>query len=208
VDRLASLAECEEVIAKNRVRLRGWDFPHFRAEVCKRGGDYIEMATDSGRIQETWRFHKTGLLIFYQGLPEDWSQGDPDLRDQMERVIGQDKGLSVIGALYFLSEVYEFAGRLGQAGTLGQSLTLEMTLYGSKGRRAFFWPTDNRILWEPHACDVDQLSKELTEEVSRFVGRSRDLSLEHFEWLMEKFHFDMPAGSFRGEQENLFLRRF
>jgi hypothetical protein len=206
-DRLGSLRDCEEVIAKNRVRLRGWDFPHFRAEKCIRGVDFIEMATDFGEIQETWRFHTSALLIFYQGLPEDWLQDDLDQRHKLQGVIGEEKGLSIIGALYFLSEVYEFAGRLGQTGTLGESLTLEVTLHGTNRRRLFFWPEQDRVMWDRHACDVEELPRKVTESVPGFVGQSRELSLKHFEWIMQMFHFDIPAGSLRGEQDKLFLRR-
>lgn len=206
-DRIRTLPACEEMVTTNRVRYRGWDFPYVNAGDMGRGFNYIEMAVTIGSISEAWRFHQSGQFAFLRGLTEDWIQEEVGLFQEQGPNIEPGANLSILSALYHVSEVYEFATRLAQAGIFDDRVFLSVKLLRAEGRKLFFWSGD-RILSRKYVCKVRELPKEQTFDVADLIARSREYSLEHFLWLMERFGFDASPDVFKRDQEGFFQGRF
>ena len=67
VVRLDSIQKCKEIIEKNNVNLRGWDFPHIPSRNDETtgfapAGNYYEGWTDWSNYKEFWRMYMFDLF--------------------------------------------------------------------------------------------------------------------------------------------------
>ena len=88
--------------------LRGWNYPHIpRSEPPQGIGGLpdggIEAVTATGRYQEVWRLHPSGLFTHRWCLREDST--------------GYSGTINVVAAVYTVAEVFEFGRRLYQEDT-------------------------------------------------------------------------------------------
>lgn len=204
-EHVPSLPDLVKLIEENKVSHRGWDYPHLTSHEMRRGLDYIQMATTFREINETWRFYQSGQFAFLRGLTEDWIKED---KWQAQGIEPQNK-LSILSVLYQLSEMYEFAARLAQAGVFDNILVLKVNLVSTQGRELFFWPGSGmRWLGRTYTCDIPNLPKQESYIVTDFIARSRDYSFQHFQWIMGRFGFDISSDVFKRDQEKFFEGRF
>jgi hypothetical protein len=172
-----------------------------------RGINYVALETTFMDINETWRFYQSGQFILFKGLQEDWLSDSIGQR-RPNSDFASEKGLDVLSALYQLSEVYEFAARLAQEGIFDKSTFIEVDLVDTRRRKLFFWPGTGRWLRRNYVCEVFSLPREGVFEVVDLIARSRELSFEHFLWLMERFGFDASSSVFKPDQQKFFERRY
>ncbi len=199
-ERLSSFAEAEQQLRACQVTFRGWYFPHMRD--VRRGLDFIEESVSFQAIHETWRFYQSGQLVFYRGLTEDWSE-----EAGYTPAYQPGAALSILSALYAVSEIFEFATRLAQRGVLTPEGLIKINLVGTSGRTLVFWGSD-RILFREYTCREEALPRSWTLPAERLMTEGRDLAFQHFLWLMERFGFDASPEVFRADQEKFFRGQF
>lgn len=126
-----SYKECHELVDRNRVSLRGWDFPHISRRQDEQGGtergnDYFEAWCDWQSFLEFWRMHRSGQFLSYNVV-----------HGEIDRIeAGHDvRSLNVIDAIYSVTEFVEFAHRLARVGTYSDGYHLDISLQNSAGRR-------------------------------------------------------------------------
>ena len=130
-NRLESLAKCKETVRELSVRLRGWDYPHIdhnNPPTC--GIDYVEQGVDWQYKVEFWRYYQSGQFIHYAGMWEDWQDQSTIWSNKIESKPGEI--LSIVSAVYSLTEIYEFASRLALKGYLGKNCKISVSLHGTK----------------------------------------------------------------------------
>ncbi len=136
---IPSLQKCSEIIEKNKVRLRGWDYPHVQIMQNENGGmqpcgNYWESWTDWGASKEFWRMYKSGQFLYYKALREDWYEGDFFYND-LGPLIKPLTSLSVIGSVIFeVTEMFEFLSRLLQEGLYKEGVLVSISLENIKNR--------------------------------------------------------------------------
>jgi hypothetical protein len=203
-ERIATLAECEQILGKCQVRQRGWYFPHMDSSRLIKGLDYIELETDFPLHPESWRLYQSGQFAFWRALGEDnldkFPGGSP-----YEAQPGE--WLGVITTLYELSEIYEFAARLAQTGIFADQLQLGITLLGVQGRKMEFH-TPARSMGMDCECIELSLPRSKAHRTADFIPRARDLALQHFLWITERFQCPGTERVFRRDQEKFFEGRF
>jgi hypothetical protein len=200
-ERLETLQACEALIQKCQVAYRGWYFPHAR-EIVRRL-DYIEESVSFRGINETWRLYQSANFIFYRGLTEDWVA----VERKSEPSFKPGEALSILSALYQVSEAFEFAARMAQAGVLDEETSLTIDLIGTTGRRLVFWG-EPRLLFREYVCREPELPYTYGLCTRELIGSSRETALKHFLWLMERFGFDASPDVFRADQEKFFREQF
>lgn len=203
-ERIGSLAECERLVERYQVRHRGWYFPHTDASGLRRGLDYIELETDFPLHPEAWRFYQSAQFAFWAALGEDNLDHYPGRRLNSAE---PGKWLSVLATLYRLSEIYEFTARLAQEGVYGDQFSLAIALSGLKGRQMEFGSPD-RSMGMDCVCIEESLPREKTFRTADFVPKARDLALEHFLWVTERFQCAGTEHVFRRDQEKFFEGRY
>ncbi len=203
-ERIPTLLECEELVDKCQVRQRGWYFPHTDAARLRRGLDYIELETDFHLHPEAWRFYQSGQFIFWRALGEDNLENFPGGKP---RDVQPGEWLGVLATLFELSEAYEFAARLAQEGALSDRFLLDIKLSGLEGRIMEF-STPDRSLGMECRCIEKELPRVREYLTAEFVPQARELALQHFLWITERFQCLGTARVFRRDQERFFEGRY
>ena len=109
------------------VALRGWNYPHVPRNEPPQGvtglpDGGIEAVTVTGRYQEVWRLHPSGLFTHRWRLREDGT--------------GYQETINVVAAIYTVAEVFEFGRRLYQEDVTVDTVTFRITLEDVLGRPA------------------------------------------------------------------------
>jgi len=204
-ERIPTLSACEQVVDKCQVRQRGWYFPHTDSSRLQRRLDYIELETDFPHHPEAWRFYQSGQFVFVKALGED--NLDKYRGGSGAAAAKPGEWLGVLSTLYQLSEIYEFVARLAQDGVLGDQLAVSITLNRLKGRQMAFESPD-RSMGDNCKCIEDSLPRLKTYSVADLVSRARELALEHFLWITERFQCPGTERVFRSDQEKFFEGRY
>jgi hypothetical protein len=199
------LSHCKELVRDNAVRLRGWDYPHYDIETGPNCGlDYVEQFTDWQDHIEGWRLYQSGQFIHYVALWEDWEELSPW---GQSRTIPQKESLSIISTVYLLTEIYEFASRLGAKGVLGNSCEIQITLSNTKDRKLKIDP--RRPLFAEYQTSLNEIPIPLKLATVDLMSSSAELSLKHIVMLFQRFNWlDVQADIFREDQRKLFSRSF
>ncbi|MFO7676086.1 MAG: hypothetical protein R6X12_07225 [bacterium] len=134
--RLDSSEACREVVERNVLELRGTDYPHYPRKQdtdaeLELGKTFCEGRSDWVPFKELWRMYQSGQFIHYVALWEDWHATQQNL-------FGFKPGdhLSIEGAVYRLTEVFEFAARLARdrSGVYTDGLSIAVSLHGTAHR--------------------------------------------------------------------------
>lgn len=117
-----------QLVMERSVALRGWNYPHVPRSDAQQGvtglpDGGIEAVTSTGRYQEVWRLHPSGLFTHRWRLREDGSGGYRGT-------------INVTAAVYTVTEVFEFGRRLYQEDTTVDTVTFSVALEDVLGRPA------------------------------------------------------------------------
>lgn len=221
-DLIPTLTDCVRLVEKARVRFRGWDFPHLANKtntdngfVC--GSQWIgSWANFMGSI-EYWQLFQSGQFIHFSALREateherrDELQHDAQshlshIRDiEWNAVPGY---IGLVNLVYSITEYFEFAARICQAGVYRGNLDISLDLTGVKG---FVLATDwNRMRRQHCVASENHLSKTWNISSESLIAGSLDHSLKAIVWLCECLGLMSPnADAIRGDQQNLLSGRF
>lgn len=115
----ADLGQLVELVWERGVALRGWNYPHVPRNDPPQGvvglpDGGIEATTATGRYQEVWRLHPSGLFTHRWRLREDGS--------------GYRGTIHLVAAVYTVAEVFEFGRRLYQEDASVSSVTFRIAL--------------------------------------------------------------------------------
>lgn len=108
-----------EMVWERGVALRGWNYPHVPPDDPPQGvvglpDGGIEATTATGRYQEVWRLHPSGLFTHRWRLREDGS--------------GYKGTIHLIATVYTVAEIFEFGRRLYQEDVSVSSVTFRIVL--------------------------------------------------------------------------------
>jgi hypothetical protein len=211
---IPSLTDCVKLVEKARVQLRGWDFPHLSNRDTDRshGSNWIgSWASFMGQV-EYWRLYQSGQFVHLAAVSE---AVQPKWQEQLKRdtmshlrhrkeidwttVPGY---VSLVNLVYTVTEYFEFAARICQAGVYrgGLDVTLELTRI-----KGFVLTTDWERSWsEYRPATDDRLRKTWRLSSEKLVAGSTEHSLKAIVWLCECFGWMSPnVEALKRDQEKL-----
>ncbi len=212
-DFIPNLGQCLEIIEKNKVSLRGWDYPHLSVRDTERSYGETWLASWASFMGhfEYWRLYQSGqfvhLFSIREATVEDWKQ---KLRSDMkvhlshrpeidwEKVPGF---ISFVNLLYTATEIFEFAARLCQSGVYSGVVNVRIEL---KSIRGFVLSADwNRSWSDYYAAAENNLSHNWSVDSKDLVAKSTEYSLSATTWFLERFGWLSPTlDVLRHDQEN------
>lgn len=198
--RIPDFKSCQEIIRDNKVLLRGWDYPHYDlgAKLIS-GDDYIQQSffwLEYGHI-EAWRYYQSGQFVHYLAMWEDWEV----VSGKKYQAVNY-KTLSFLSAIYSLTEIYEFASRLGNKGHLGDSCEIAITLFDTKDRILVSDPL--RPLMENYSATIPEISYSISLMVNDLMANSDDHALNNAKHIFERFGwYDFEKDVFKLDQKKL-----
>ena len=201
-DLIPSLTECVKLVEKARVQLRGCDFPHLSndAQEQTHGSSWVgSWANFMGSI-EYWQLFQSGQFVHFAALREatenQWRQKLQDstmshLRHMNSLDWSAVPGyVSLVNLVYTITEYFEFAARICQAGVYEGNLGITIELNGAKG---YVLTTDWNRMWRQYCvANEDHISKTWTVASDSLVAGSSDESRKAIVWLCECFGWMSP----------------
>jgi|ERR1035437_3298709 hypothetical protein len=144
--RLDNLSNCESIVERNSVNLRGWDFPHIpkgkeEHGIINRYQSFVESWSDWSGYKEFWRMYKDGQFLCYRGLREDWFE-EHLYHSEWASTFKPKEYLGVLySVIYEVTEFYVFSSRLSQEGLYDDGLVINIHLKNIFDRQ--LWLEDN-----------------------------------------------------------------
>lgn len=215
---IPTLAKCFDTIEKNKLSLRGWDFPHLSRRDTERGQgkNWIASWSDFMGHYEYWRFYQSGQFIYLSSVREvteiEWRKkleatmkSHPCIRDiDWEAVPGF---ISIVNFVYNITEIYEFAARLCQAQVYSGTLNIKI---GLKDIRGFVLSAPWDRVWNSYyLASENDLATANDFATDTLVASSKEAALKSIVWFFERFGWLNPSEeTIARDQEKLLKGRF
>jgi hypothetical protein len=201
-ERIGSPGQCKEIVRNLRVSLRGWDYPHYDPKTDPIAGtNYIEQSSEWSFFLEFWRYYQSGQFIHFFGIYEDWQD---QAREGARLNLPVTPALSILSALYTITEIYEFASRLAARELLGDQCKISITVHHTQNRQLVML-VPSRHLFSSYICQIETIQRPPKVIPTReLIARSSELSFEHAIWVFQRFNWDNPPlGVLQEDQEKL-----
>lgn len=193
-----TLAECNELIEKNNVSLRGWNYPHYPG---RRGDDtdveshdnFYQGWVDWENHKEFWRMYQSGQFLHYLALREDWLEEDSWSDDLRKKIKPMEK-LGVTGStIYQITEIFEFLARLAQAGVYDEGIKVNIELFNTKDRELWIEHQMRAGFLRPYKTSSNSIifSKKYTKE--SILSSPRELAFEAICYIFDRFGWHNPS---------------
>jgi hypothetical protein len=217
-DRIPKLANCFEIIEKNKLSLRGWDYPHLSNRDTQRGigTNWVASWSDFWGHREYWRFYQSGQFLHFFSVREatetEWRQ---KLQREMSSHLSfmedvdwdQVPGfISILNFIYSMTEIFEFAARLCQVQVYKGALDINIR---NKGIQGFILAAGWDRGWHSYyAAAENELGRSWSFETDVLVAESADKALNSILWFFERFGWlSPPEEVIRRDQENFLKGR-
>lgn len=200
---IPSLSQCFQIIEKNRIRLRGWDYPHLSNHDNERtqGTNWIASWSNFRGHNEYWRFYQSTqflhLFSVREATEEGWrSKLQKEAGLQLFHLNGTDWDsvpgfISIPNFIFTVTEIIEFAARLCQAQVYTGNLSIAIHLNGIRG---FVLTTDLDRMWTTYcAAGEDRLGKTWPIDSGSLIADSPQHSLNIIIWFFERFGWLNPS---------------
>lgn len=202
--RIPNLATCHELVAKNSVEKRGWDYPHVPQKQdtdtgIARRQNHVEGWVDWSGYKEIWRMYESGQFIHYKAMKDDWRQLDE--RTTWNRRPSGD-WISPIDLNWHISEVFEFLSRL-RNDIYADGVQISIEMYKTSGRE--LWMNDpSRVPFSrPKICAAEEIkySKSLSPLE---IQNQRVESVKAIQMIYDRFNWNPTDEMVEGLQNELY----
>ena len=189
-----TLKECEELVDKNSVRLRGWYYPFYGHGSADNHGisnynNYCGGWIDAGEFKEFWRMYQSGQFLHYSAVQEDWLTVDTNATRRNPAELEPGKYLNFVGSLtMYITEIMEFLSRLHKSGLYREGVYINISLHNTKGRQLASFEFSRHLSTAKQAQE-DPIVFERTYTPNELDQPARDLAIEPILRFFELFNF-------------------
>ena len=213
-DLIPTLTECVKLVEKTRVRLRGWDFPHLSHLQDERthGSHWMgSWANFMGSI-EYWQLFQSSQFVHFAALREaterQWrGKLQEEAMDHLRHLSNVEWDavpgyVSLVNLVYTITENFEFAARICQAGVYRGSIDIRIDLNRVKG---YLLTDDRSPIWRRRSfASQDHFERIWSVTSDNLIASSSEHSMKAIVWLCECFGWMSPnVEAIRKDQENL-----
>jgi len=210
--RLDTMQKCKEVVEKNSVSLRGWDFPHIPRRNDENSGmasaaTFYEGWEDWVNHKEFWHIYKTGQFLYYRGLREDWLDED-EWRSKVAEEIKPGSSLGVVGSvIYEITEAFLFLSRLAKNGLYEEGVNVNITLNNTKDRELWIEDPLRASFMYPRKTSAENIFFEKKYTKEEIVNNYKDIANKLILYIFDSFEFNPPPEQIEKDQEKLLTGR-
>ncbi len=209
---ISSLGDCKEVVEKSVVSLRGWEYPCFPRDTDENhglqpGDKYYEAWIDwGGEHKEYWRMYQSSQFIHYLALREDWLKESMFLSDpRWTREPGAS--LSLVGATYQITEIFEFMSRLGKNGLYDEGVRLNLSLHNTAQRSLWLRDFNRMPLSQDYRTGAETIRFENVYSKDEILSKGKENAFNIIVCIFDRFGWHRPnKEAIRTDQEKLLQR--
>jgi hypothetical protein len=214
VENAYSYTELKEIVKKCRIGLRGWDYPHIDNQNTYNRAGYTESYCEHGYLIEYWRFYRSAKFIHLFGMREDGRTNPSErvlerFRDYAWNQTPPEglRGLSILGCLYSLTEIFEYGMNLSKCGVLNSGADISLDLYGLQNRMLYF-EESLRDLEKPYISLDNCLRMKISfDSGQHLIERGQESARNWFVEIAQQFQWETPLVRFLVEEQNKFLEK-
>ena len=216
---IPTLSKCSDIIEKNKLSLRGWDFPHLSRDDKERalGNNWIASWSSFMGHYEYWRFYQSGQFIYLSSVREvtetEWRKKlETEMKSHLSYMRDIDWEavpgfISIVNFIYNITEIYEFAARLCQARVYSGTLVIKIELRGIKGF-VLSAPWD-RVWHSYYSASESDLATSNDFSTDTLVASSKEAALKSIVWFFERFGWlNPPEETIAHDQEKLLKGKY
>lgn len=203
-DRIPTHTQCWKVVEQANVRLRGWDYPHVDSSERVTEHDWIQSGSAFGGQAELWRFFQSGQFVHHRSCEEDREPPAFGMRTLSPKVRERRLRLDALGALYTVTEVYEFARNLAYGEVLEPVSHITIELHGAAGRTLIL-PDDFRRGGRSLTSTAGVVSSEFTVLPVVLLATASELALDAAIHIFEQFGWHDPPRDLLAEEQRRLL---
>ena len=213
IEEKLKLPQCKDVVEKNSIDFRGWDYPHIPRRHGEDtdlvpGNNYYEGWNDWGVHKEIWRMYQSGQFIDYRAIEEDWLREDDWYRGSQFQNIEPHTVLSVIGTVYLITEIFEFLSRLVKTGLYKEDFTVDLRLIKTGQRRLIVFDPMRAPLFGEYMTQIDEIQFSDKYSGEQLIQNTREEALKVIIHIFHRFGWENPPSEiFKNDQEKLITRR-
>lgn len=208
-----TIFQCKELVEKNSLHLRGWDYPHVPQRhgddtALEPGNNYYQGWLDwkDDKYKEFWRMYQSGQFIHYLALREDWLEEYQNKNMWADdEIFKPGETLGVVGATYQITEIFEFLSRLIADGLYEDGVNVSISLNNTQDRKLMVDQFLRMGFSTPKKTSSDKISfsKKYTKEdiVSDPMKRATEVIVHFF----ERFGWNPPNVDVIKEDQKKFL---
>lgn len=208
--KLSPLSRCKDIVEKNALQLRGWDYPHYPRRRgddtgLNPGNDYYQGWIDWQSHKELWRMYQSGQFIHYRGLWEDWDDEDSWIAE--ENKMPNMVNLGVTHTVYQITEIFEFLIGLVMEGIYKEGVKVSILLCNTRERKLWLENPQRVSFMIEKITGADNI--EFTSEYNEkdIIDSSSELAVKVVLHFFERFEWVPSEDLIRKDQEELLKRK-
>lgn len=209
---LFNLPQTHDIVEKNTILLRGWDYPHLpnnpKNSGLTVGDDYYQGTVDWQEHIELWRMYQSGQFIHYTSLREDWFACNPWYEGKIP--VQPGTALNVIGSLiYQITEFFLFLENiLVNTKKYPEGVHVEITLGNTKNRQLWLDENVHRIpLSGVYKAGIENIKYKQDFVSEDILGNSAQTAISVCDYFLQRFGWNHSTSSFEKEQERFIKRQ-
>ena len=197
-ERKLKLGDCKDIVEKNDVELRGWNYPHFPRRVgddtgLEPGENFYGGWVDWFNHIEFWRMYESGQFLHYLALREDWGEAG-NWAGIRGTEIKPGTLIGITGSItYQLTEIYEFLSRLTRAGVYDTGVRVSISLNNTKGRKLWIEDPMRAGFLMDYKTGAERI--EFTEQYTKedLLMKPKDLAFDIIIYICDHFGWHKPS---------------
>lgn len=209
-ERLFPLLRCRDIVEKNAIQLRGWDYPHFprrRGEDTglEPGNNYYQGWIDWRSHKELWRMYQSGQFIHYRGLWEDWDDEDSWIAqgNKMPKMLN----LGVAHTVYQITEIFEFLLGLVMEGIYKGGVKVLISLFNTRHRKLWLENRQRVPFMVERITGADYIDFKNEYNEKEIVDSSSELAVKTILHIFQRFEWIPSKDLIKKDQEELLKRK-
>jgi len=199
---VVSLSDLRDIIHNCKVRYRGWPYPLVKDEEINSGENFILGGVNWQDHIEYWKIYQSLQFLHYFAMREDWEDRvDNFFGGKIKNPRKPGSGLSIIGTLYSVTEIFEFTLRLIQNHPYEFGMKINIGLYGTMNRKLFFYDK-SRMLDGDYTAKIPEIIYEKEFSLEEFMSNSQQFALDCCVHIFERFNWtNVPRNLLESEQK-------
>jgi hypothetical protein len=187
-----TLPECRDLVDKNSVSLRGWNYPHVsnKPDGLRARTNSFEGCVDWHEHIEYWRMYQSTQFVHYVALDDDWT----DVSHWRRGALEAGRFLEAIGGLFYeVGEIFAFLARLARSGLYATGAAVSIDLVGMEGRRLYLDRSSGRGGLRDEYVSAEPRIKFSAQLTPRELANTSDAAVKAATFIVQRFQWLDPA---------------
>jgi hypothetical protein len=205
-----SLAKCRQLVESSVVRLRGWDYPHISTRNddesgSQPAGEFYESWINWWNHIEFWRMYRSHQFLHYLALREDWFE-ESDWSNELAQKFKPGQVLGTGGTIFQITEIFEFAARLGRAEAYPTGVIIDVTLENTANRTLWVDDPNRMPFLHPKMTGAEKLSASSDLSPDEFLNGGSEKALKMIFEIFDNFGWENISQQNIRQQQERFLQ--